>query len=40
VINQCRRPTGSLGRFVLESMNASHFKVTDWGPGACRGWEG
>jgi ubiquinone/menaquinone biosynthesis C-methylase UbiE len=31
VINQCRKPTGWLGRFVLWSMNASHSKVTDWG---------
>jgi ubiquinone/menaquinone biosynthesis C-methylase UbiE len=31
VINQCRKPTGWLGRFVLRSMNASHSKLTDWG---------
>ncbi len=33
MINQCRKPTGWLGRFVLRSMNASHSKVTDWGLG-------
>lgn len=31
MINQCRKPTGWLGRFVLWSMNSSHSKVTDWG---------
>jgi SAM-dependent methyltransferase len=33
VINQCRKPTGWLGRFVLWRMNASHSKLTDWGLG-------
>ena len=33
MINQCRKPTGWLGRFVLRSMNASHSKLTDWGLG-------
>jgi SAM-dependent methyltransferase len=33
VINQCRKPTGWLGRFVLWSMNSSHSKLTDWGLG-------
>lgn len=33
MINQCRKPTGWLGRFVLWSMNSSHSKVTDWGLG-------
>jgi ubiquinone/menaquinone biosynthesis C-methylase UbiE len=33
VINQCRKPTGWLGRCVLKSMNASHSKLTDWGLG-------
>jgi ubiquinone/menaquinone biosynthesis C-methylase UbiE len=31
VINQCKKPTGLLGRFVLWSMNSRHSKVTDWG---------
>ena len=30
-VNQCQRPTGWLGRFVLWSMNRSHSGVTDWG---------
>jgi SAM-dependent methyltransferase len=30
-VNQCQKPTGWLGRFVLRSMNARHSKVTDWG---------
>ncbi len=33
MINQCRKPTGWLGRFVLWSMNSSHSKLTDWGIG-------
>ena len=36
MINQCRKPTGWLGRFVLWSMNSSHSKVTDWGLGPLR----
>ena len=31
MINQCSKPSGWLGRFVLARMNASHSKVTDWG---------
>jgi ubiquinone/menaquinone biosynthesis C-methylase UbiE len=30
-VNQCRKPTGWLGRFVLRNMNSRHSKVTDWG---------
>lgn len=30
-VNQCSRPTGWLGRFMLWRMNASHSKLTDWG---------
>lgn len=30
-VNQCQKPTGLLGRFVLRNMNARHSKVTDWG---------
>ena len=30
-VNQCKNPTGWLGRFVLRNMNARHSKVTDWG---------
>ena len=33
MINQCRKPTGWLGRFVLWRMNSSHSKLTDWGLG-------
>ncbi len=29
--NQCQRPAGLLGRFVLWNMNSHHSKVTDWG---------
>ena len=30
-VNQCQKPTGYLGRFVLWMMNSRHSKVTDWG---------
>ena len=30
-LQQCQKPTGWLGRFVLWSMNSRHSKVTDWG---------
>lgn len=30
-VNQCKKPTGWLGRFTLWRMNASHSKLTDWG---------
>lgn len=30
-LNQCQKPTGLIGRFVLWRMNASHSKLTDWG---------
>jgi ubiquinone/menaquinone biosynthesis C-methylase UbiE len=33
VINQCQKPTGWLGRFVLWRMNLSHSRLTDWGLG-------
>ena len=29
--NQCSKPKGWLGRFILWRMNASHSKLTDWG---------
>lgn len=29
--NQCKKPRGWLGRFVLRRMNSHHSKVTDWG---------
>jgi ubiquinone/menaquinone biosynthesis C-methylase UbiE len=29
--NQCQKPAGLLGRFVLWNMNSRHSKVTDWG---------
>lgn len=31
VANQCRRPSGWLGRLVLRNMNFRHSRVTDWG---------
>lgn len=30
-MNQCQKPSGLLGRFVLWQMNARHSGVTDWG---------
>jgi SAM-dependent methyltransferase len=30
-IDQCRKPSGWLGRFVLWRMNAGHSALTDWG---------
>jgi ubiquinone/menaquinone biosynthesis C-methylase UbiE len=31
VANQCRKPSGWLGRLVLRNMNSRHSRVTDWG---------
>ena len=31
MVNQCLKPHGLLGRFVLRSMNRRHSSVTDWG---------
>jgi ubiquinone/menaquinone biosynthesis C-methylase UbiE len=31
LLDQCRKPTGWLGRFLLWIMNTRHSKVTDWG---------
>jgi len=31
MLNQCRKPSGWLGRFVLWQMNQRHSRVTDWG---------
>ena len=31
ILEQCRRPSGWLGRFTLWRMNLSHSRVTDWG---------
>lgn len=31
LLNQCRKPTGWLGRVDLWGMNLHHSKVTDWG---------
>jgi len=31
VIDQCRKPSGLFGRFVLWDMNRHHSKLTDWG---------
>jgi ubiquinone/menaquinone biosynthesis C-methylase UbiE len=30
-VNQCQKPAGLLGRFVLWNMNSRHSKITDWG---------
>lgn len=30
-MNQCKKPSGWLGRFTLWRMNKSHSKLTDWG---------
>jgi ubiquinone/menaquinone biosynthesis C-methylase UbiE len=30
-LNQCSKPTGWFGRFILWRMNSSHSKLTDWG---------
>ena len=30
-LNQCRKPTGELGKFVVEDMNQSHYELTGWG---------
>jgi ubiquinone/menaquinone biosynthesis C-methylase UbiE len=30
-LNQCRKPSGWLGRFTLWRMNLSHSRLTDWG---------
>ncbi len=29
--NQCKKPTGWLGRWMLRNMNSRHSKLTDWG---------
>jgi SAM-dependent methyltransferase len=29
--NQCQKPAGLLGKFILWNMNSRHGKVTDWG---------
>ncbi|MGB9030921.1 MAG: class I SAM-dependent methyltransferase [Acidobacteriaceae bacterium] len=31
--NQCKKPSGWLGRWMLRNMNARHSKLTDWGLG-------
>ena len=30
-VNQCQKPAGWIGRFILWNMNSRHSKVTDWG---------
>lgn len=30
-LNQCRKPTGEVGKFIASSMNKDHFEVTTWG---------
>jgi cyclopropane fatty-acyl-phospholipid synthase-like methyltransferase len=31
LFDQCRKPTGRMGRFTLWRMNWSHSRLTDWG---------
>jgi ubiquinone/menaquinone biosynthesis C-methylase UbiE len=31
LLDQCRKPSGWIGRFLLWRMNAAHSKLTDWG---------
>ncbi len=31
LLNQCRKPSGWLGRLILKNMNSRHSQVTDWG---------
>ena len=31
MIQQCRKPTGWLGRFILRTMNRSHSRLISWG---------
>ncbi|WP_238882044.1 class I SAM-dependent methyltransferase [Clostridium sp. YIM B02551] len=30
-LNQCRKPTGDLGKFVVDDMNQNHYELTGWG---------
>lgn len=30
-LDQCKKPSGWMGRFILWNMNSRHSKVTDWG---------
>ena len=30
-LNQCRKPTGEVGKVVADDMNVSHFELTNWG---------
>lgn len=30
-LNQCRKPTGELGKVIADEMNESHFALTSWG---------
>jgi len=30
-VNQCQKPSGLVGRFVVWNMNSRHSRVTDWG---------
>src|SRR5215467_3442266 len=30
-VNQCQKPSGWLGRFIVSNMNSRHSKLTDWG---------
>ncbi|PJI06859.1 MULTISPECIES: class I SAM-dependent methyltransferase [Clostridium] len=30
-LNQCKKPTGELGKIIVDDMNLRHFELTDWG---------
>lgn len=30
-LNQCRKPTGGVGKLVVDDMNKTHFELTGWG---------
>lgn len=30
-LDQCRKPTGDIGKIVVENMNESHYNLTTWG---------
>lgn len=32
-LNQCKKPTGGLGKVIAEGMNIEHFELTSWGFG-------
>ncbi|MBU3161154.1 class I SAM-dependent methyltransferase [Clostridium frigoris] len=30
-LNQCKKPTGEIGKIIAEDMNIAHFELTNWG---------